>query len=156
MHRVRTVIKHTTQSISFAPRAGIALVVATLMGSTPSKAVALGDPNSMAATSRASKPTISRAVLSDRILGCYYGLMAGDALSMPYHWFYNPSDITRWHGGTVRDFVRAPDTHPGSIMSLSSTGGAGRGQQKGSVIGDVINKGKKHLWGRRGVHYHHG
>ena len=41
-------------------------------------------------------------------------------------------------------------------MSLSSTGGAGRGSQSGSIIGDVINHGKKHLWGKRGTHYHHG
>lgn len=57
-------------------------------------------------------------------------------------------------------------------MSLSSTGGGGRGSQKGSIIGDVvrtmrlfdcaaltpsqINHGKKELWGRKGIHYHNG
>lgn len=41
-------------------------------------------------------------------------------------------------------------------MSLSNTGGAGRGDQKGSIIGDVINHGKKQYWGVNGMHYHRG
>jgi hypothetical protein len=32
-------------------------------------------------------------------------------------------------------------------MSLHSTGDACRGDQKGDIVGDVILKGKKHLWG---------
>lgn len=41
-------------------------------------------------------------------------------------------------------------------MSLSNTGGHGRGGQQGSIIGDVINHGKKKFWGVKGVHYHQG
>lgn len=41
-------------------------------------------------------------------------------------------------------------------MNLSNTGGAGRGSDKGSIIGDVINHGKKQYWTRGGeYHYHH-
>jgi hypothetical protein len=47
-----------------------------------------------------------------------------------------------------------PKSHPGAIMSLHSTGGQGRGGQTGSVIGDVINHGKKRFWGAAGTHYH--
>jgi hypothetical protein len=40
-------------------------------------------------------------------------------------------------------------------MNLSNTGGAGRGSDRGSIIGDVINHGKKQYWtGGRGYHYH--
>ena len=74
---------------------------------------------------------------------------------MPVHWFYSPTDIDRRYG-RVTDFHRAPDVHPSSIMSLSNTGGAGRGGQKGTIIGDVINHGKAQYWGKQGVHYHRG
>jgi hypothetical protein len=48
------------------------------------------------------------------------------------------------------------EKHPSSIMNLSNTGGHGRGGQQGSIIGDVINHGKKQFWGRQNVHYHQG
>lgn len=41
-------------------------------------------------------------------------------------------------------------------MPLSSTGGHGRGSQQGSIIGDVINHGKKAFWGVPNMHYHQG
>lgn len=34
-----------------------------------------------------------RTQLSDRLQGAYYGLLIGDALSAPVHWYYNPADI---------------------------------------------------------------
>jgi hypothetical protein len=44
--------------------------------------------------------------------------------------------------------------HPSSIMSLSNTGGHGRGDQSGRIIGDVINHGKHQFWGKPNMHYH--
>jgi hypothetical protein len=42
-------------------------------------------------------------------------------------------------------------------MNLSNTGGAGRGSDKGSIVGDVILHGKKKYWSSGGsYHYHHG
>lgn len=42
-------------------------------------------------------------------------------------------------------------------MNLSSTGGGGRGNDKGEIIGSVINHGKKKYWGRGlNFHYHIG
>jgi ADP-ribosylglycohydrolase len=41
-------------------------------------------------------------------------------------------------------------------MSVSNTGGHGRGGQGGRIIGDVINHGKHDRWGKPGVHYHEG
>lgn len=59
--------------------------------------------------------------------------------------------------GVIRDFVKPKDTFQGSIMNLSNTGGGGRGADKGSIIGDVINHGKKQYWMRGGNnHYHRG
>jgi hypothetical protein len=100
-------------------------------------------------------PALPPELIRDRLRGMAYGLLVADALSMPVHWYYNPDDITR-RFGLLTDFQPAPSTHPGSIMPLSATGTGGRGEQDGDIIGRVINHGKKPLWGRRGVHYHHG
>jgi ADP-ribosylglycohydrolase len=49
-----------------------------------------------------------------------WGLVVADALAMPVHWFYNPSDIKRFYGGWLRDYVAPTDHHPSSILNLSS------------------------------------
>lgn len=74
---------------------------------------------------------------------------------MPVHWYYNVRDIQRDYG-KITDFQAPKSKHPSSIMSLSNTGGGGRGDQKGSIIGDIINHGKKQYWGVPNVHYHQG
>lgn len=68
----------------------------------------------------------------------------------------------------------APQVHPSSIMSLHSTEAGGRRRAKrsetanshsdvknsfnlqGEVVGDIILKGKRGLWGESSTHYHHG
>jgi ADP-ribosyl-[dinitrogen reductase] hydrolase len=74
---------------------------------------------------------------------------------MPVHWYYNPDDI-RKQFGTISGYQGPKDTHPSSIMSFSSTGGHGRGDQRGSVIGDVICHGKRDAWGVPNAHYRRG
>jgi len=67
----------------------------------------------------------------------------------------------------------APADHPSSIMSLHSTEAGGRKsaarsqsnsrqlsetnaiQLEGEVVGDIILKGKRELWGGNSTHYHH-
>jgi ADP-ribosylglycohydrolase len=95
------------------------------------------------------------AIIADRARGSYVCALVADALSMPVHWYYNPADIDR-DFGRITTFVAPKARHPSSIMALSNTGGAGRGRQDGSIIGDVINHGKKHLWGVANQHYHVG
>jgi ADP-ribosylglycohydrolase len=82
-------------------------------------------------------------------------MFVGDALAMPVHWYYDVAALQR-DFGVVRDFQPPRDFHPSSIMSLASTGGAGRGCQEGEVVGSIILHGKKHLWGRPNRHYHDG
>ncbi len=91
----------------------------------------------------------------DRRRGALWGLFAGDALAMPVHWYYDVAALQR-DFGVVRDFQSPREFHPSSIMSLASTGGAGRGSQEGEVVGSVILHGKKHLWGQPNRHYHDG
>ena len=71
------------------------------------------------------------------------------------HWYYNPNDIVN-DFGRITSFQPPKARHPSSIMSLSNTGGAGRGGQSASIIGDVINQGKKQFWGVPNMHYHQG
>ncbi len=92
---------------------------------------------------------------TDRIRGALWGMLVGDALAMPVHWYYRLSDLQR-DFGEVRDFQAPKAHHPSSIMSLSSTARAGRGVQVGEVVGEVILKGKKHHWGPPNRHYHQG
>lgn len=112
---------------------------------------------------------------TQRLTASLYSLFIGDALSMPAHWFYRTSDILRYfppHG--ISKMEAAPQDHPSSIMSLHSTDAGGRRSAKpsssakshsalatsldlhGEVVGDIILKGKRELWGGNRTHYHHG
>lgn len=93
--------------------------------------------------------------VAERMRGALWGLFVGDALAMPVHWFYDVAAIQRQFG-RLRDYQDPPGHHPNSIMPLASTGRAGRGAQDGDIVGGVILKGRKHLWGRPGMHYHQG
>lgn len=111
------------------------------------------DIRNAAAAAPLDRVARSRAALTN--------LFVGDALAMPVHWYYNPGDIIRTfppHG--IRRMEAAPERHPSSIMRLHSTSRGGRGAQSADagpeVVGDVILKGRRHLWGRPNGHYHHG
>lgn len=82
--------------------------------------------------------------LATRVRNALYGMLIADTLAMPVHLFNNSVDITKQFG-TIRDFQPAPAFHPTSTMKLV-----------GSVVGDVILKGKKQYWGRPNMHYHNG
>lgn len=90
-------------------------------------------------------------------------LFVGDALAMPVHWYYNPADIERAFPGGIQKLEAAPAFHPTSIMSLHSTRQGGRSGREGQrnakdpeVVGEVILKGRRHLWNQANRHYHHG
>uniref|UniRef100_A0A0G4ID29 ADP-ribosylglycohydrolase n=1 Tax=Chromera velia CCMP2878 TaxID=1169474 RepID=A0A0G4ID29_9ALVE len=91
----------------------------------------------------------------NRARGALWGIFIGDGLGMPVHWYYNPNDIVT-DFGSIEKYEAPKKRHPSSIMSLSNTGGGGRGGQSGRIIGDVINHGKHVYWGDRNTHYHQG
>ncbi len=64
-------------------------------------------------------------------------ILIADSLSMPVHWYYDPRVLQR-DFGTITDFQAPKAKHPGSIMALSSTGGHGRGDQSGRIIGQCF------------------
>jgi ADP-ribosylglycohydrolase len=92
---------------------------------------------------------------SDRMRGALWGMFVGDALAMPVHWYYNIAAL--WQDfGVIRDYQAPKEHHPNSIMALANTAKAGRGNQEGDIVGNVILKGKKHHWGQANRHYHQG
>lgn len=106
-------------------------------------------------------PLISRQLKQARVKAALVNLYIGDALSMPVHWFYNPFDILKAFPPLgITKMQAAPQYHPSSIMNLHSTTSGGRKNNKNTkereLVGDVILKGKSHLWGRTNGHYHHG
>lgn len=66
---------------------------------------------------------------------------------MPVHWMYNLSNLKKDYG-EITGYTKPLERFQGSIMSLSNTGGGGRGDNKGSIVGDVILHGKKKYWER--------
>ena len=83
-------------------------------------------------------------------------MYVADAVAMPVHWMYNLRNLKRDYG-EITGYVAPKEHFEGSIMNLSNTGGAGRGSDKGSIVGDVILHGKKKYWaGGKSYHYHVG
>eukprot|EP00931_Biecheleriopsis_adriatica_P101727 TRINITY_DN76808_c0_g1_i1.p1 TRINITY_DN76808_c0_g1~~TRINITY_DN76808_c0_g1_i1.p1 ORF type:complete len:382 (+),score=77.25 TRINITY_DN76808_c0_g1_i1:50-1147(+) len=95
-------------------------------------------------------------VVAERVAGALWGMFIFDALAMPTHWFYGgQGQVRQVFGGDITGYQKPPEYFPGSIMALSSTGGAGRGSNDGDIIGSVINHGKKKYWERGGANHYH-
>ena len=82
------------------------------------------------------------------------GAMVADSIAMPVHWYYDTKALQQDYG-PIRDMQAPKEFHPNSMLHLSNTGGHGRGQQHGSIVGDVILKGRKAFWAKPKLHYHH-
>ena len=92
----------------------------------------------------------------DKVKGSIFGQNIGDSLAMPVHWYYDTSKL-KTDFGEIKKYEAPKSTFQGSILNLSNTDGAGRGSDKGNLIGEVILHGKKKYWARgKNYHYHHG
>lgn len=92
----------------------------------------------------------------DRIRGSLWGVLIGDALAMPAHWYYD-TNLLKKTFGKIESYLPAPTHLRGSILNLSNTNGGGRGSDSGDLIGTVIMHGKHKYWKRGGdYHYHQG
>jgi len=112
----------------------------------------------MSALTAAGKTLVAVEVskLLDRKRASLLGLYVADAVAMPVHWMYDLHQLKSDYG-VIKGYVKPKDTFRNSIMNLSNTGGGGRGSDEKSIIGDVINHGKKKYWLRGGnFHYHLG
>jgi len=110
----------------------------------------------MAAVAEVGSSGVGTAAVLDRIGGALWGLFIGDALAMPTHWYYGGElQVMSDYGDLLRGYTKPKEALKGSIMNLSSTGGGGRGSDKGEIIGNVINHGKKKYWTARGSYHYH-
>jgi ADP-ribosyl-[dinitrogen reductase] hydrolase len=97
-----------------------------------------------------------------RLRNALWGFLAGDALAMPTHWYYGGfPQVQRDYGRHgITGFTKPVFDLAGSILNKSNINGAGRGSfsrtNKGiSIIGDVINHGKRDYWDpSKQIHYH--
>lgn len=106
-------------------------------------------------SSVAAAATTSAISRLDRVQGALYGLLIADALAMPTHWYYGGArEIREAYGKRIGGYVAPNETKRGSIMSKSNTGGAGRGNAQGTVIGGVIFHDKAKYW-QPGTSYHY-
>ena len=101
----------------------------------------------------------SCAMAADRLRGALWGLFAGDAVASPTHWYYGGERQVRGdYNGPITTYIQPKSTMAGSIMPKSNTDGAGRGSynaNRKTVIGDVINHGKKPYWDPAKSHHYH-
>ncbi len=84
-------------------------------------------------------------VESESVEASMLGLLIGDALAMPVHWYYNRAAL-RSDYGEVRNFVEPKSPHPDSIFWRSRWEAP---SPELDILGD-----QRDYWGRRGVHYH--
>ena len=83
-----------------------------------------------------------------------FGLYVADAVASPVHWYYSLDQLKKDYG-QITGYTKPRTNMQGSIMNLSNTGGAGRGSDQSSLIGDVINHGKKQYWIKNGNYHYH-
>lgn len=96
------------------------------------------------------------------VVNALWGMCAGDAMSMPVHWYYNTSDITRDFNGWISGLHAPRERHPSSILTLSNAAGSGRtagsSGTRAPVVGNIILHNKLKFWMDQSgsVHYHQG
>ena len=75
----------------------------------------------------------------------FAGALAGDAVAMPVHWYYNREALVRDYGKVIG--YQAPrGDHPDSILWRSSYVPL---NERGNILHDQAR-----FWGQRGIHYH--
>lgn len=109
-----------------------------------------------------STTAIPRSALEKetRLRNALWGYFAGDALSMPTHWYYGGfGQIQRDYGPQgITGYTKPVTNLQGSILNKSNINGGGRGsfsKTGTSIIGDIINHGKRDYWDpSKQIHYH--
>ena len=97
-----------------------------------------------------------------RLRTALWGFFAGDALAMPTHWYYGGfPQVQRDYGRQgIIGYTKPVTNLGGSILNKSNINGGGRGaftktKEGISIIGDVINHGKREYWDpSKQIHYH--
>lgn len=81
----------------------------------------------------------------DRLRDAYCGALAGDAVSMPVHWYYD-REALRSEYGNITSYLAPKNPHTGSILWRSQYEAL---NEKGEILHE-----QKMYWGQQGIHYH--
>ncbi len=81
----------------------------------------------------------------ERAEGALWGLLLGDALAMPAHWYYDRVELRRVYG-ELRELVAPRNPHNGSILHRSR-------YTPRNAEADILHD-QARYWGQAGVHYH--
>lgn len=98
--------------------------------------------------------------MESRLRGALWGFFAGDSLAAPSHWYYGGAGQVQRDYGRITGYVKPVTQLPGSILNKSNINGGGRGsfsktKEGVSIIGDIINHGKRDYWApSKQIHYH--
>lgn len=80
-----------------------------------------------------------------RAEGALFGLLIGDALAMPAHWYYNTAALHKDYG-TISDYLKPRNPHPDSILWRSHYAVP---DPRYDILHDQAR-----FWGKPGIHYH--
>jgi len=100
--------------------------------------------------------------LENRLKGALFSCFAGDALAAPTHWYYGgKNQIISEYGHKITDYTVPNKRLEGSILNKSDLNGGGRSRSMSTsntvtIIGDIINHGKKSLWSPNESNNYHG
>ncbi len=83
-----------------------------------SSSLAAAAASASAAASKTMSPRID--IVLDRIRGSLWGILIGDSLAMPAHWYYD-TNLLKKTFGKIESYLPAPNHIRGSIMNLSNT-----------------------------------
>jgi len=83
--------------------------------------------------------------IASRARGAVLGMLIGDALAMPVHWYYDRAALLRDYG-RVLDYLDPLPHHPDSILWRSEYRAP---NERGEILHDQAR-----YWGRKNVHYH--
>eukprot|EP00934_Nitzschia_sp_Nitz4_P000323 Nitzschia sp. Nitz4//scaffold245_size28976//16934//18392//NITZ4_008073-RA/size28976-augustus-gene-0.1-mRNA-1//1//CDS//3329543884//323//frame0 len=151
-------------SISGTSTAGANTAMGISSGALPSSGTTSTRFQSSIPTKSTAMSSSSDAAIQERLRGALWGFFVGDALSAPTHWYYGGKpQIVADYGGPILDYTKPKFNLTGSILNKSNLNGGGRATPSRnphtglvtSIVGDVINHGKKELWDpNKSIHYH--
>jgi ADP-ribosylglycohydrolase len=140
-------------------RSSILFLVASFCAIAASFSLSQKSPSKTTTSSKEQEQDTIPMMMESRLRGALWSFFSGDALAAPSHWYYGgAAQIQQDYGGPITDYTKPKLELRGSILNKSDINGGGRGSfsESGiSVIGDIINHGKKDYWSpQKSIHYH--
>jgi ADP-ribosyl-[dinitrogen reductase] hydrolase len=65
---------------------------------------------------------MNRKAIADKLKGSLYGMLVGDAVAVPVHWFYSPENIRKEYGEITGIVAAKPNHAESMVQGMSYTG----------------------------------